>query len=77
MAARREIIPGRVYEQKRNFRHKFRRVIGVHSNIVVYNCGGDRNFSCCLAAFKRATKRDPVASCAGSCQDSSDLLQQP
>ena len=64
MPARREIIPGRVYETKRRTgRARFRRVIGVHQGMVVYNFGGDRNYFCCLDVFKRATKPEPVASC--------------
>lgn len=70
MARRREIVEGRVYEPKRSSRFQFRRVIGVNENVVTYNCGGDRNYSCRLSAFKRATKPEPVvASCADSCED--------
>ena len=55
MTAKREIVPGRVYVARRKSGRSFRRVISVIGNWVLYSSGGDRNYSCTLRAFKRAT----------------------
>ncbi|MFB3910462.1 MAG: hypothetical protein ACE15D_18890 [Candidatus Eisenbacteria bacterium] len=52
------IIEGRVYWPKRMGRDGFRRVLGFVTGHVVYSTGGDRNYRCSPATFRRWMKRE-------------------
>ena len=73
MPRRREIVVGSVYLPRPTrgaAKRKFRRVIEVRDDVVIYSSGGDINYFCSVKSFKEYTLRDPVvASCLDSCDD--------